>query len=137
MPRLLTPLEAEAIVDRISNLFGLPPPAVKYECAECFKNHPEVIACHMTDVVPDTICFRSDYIPDVTPAHEMGHWYANKIGAHELEEAFAQQWEVIWQLNGFNFGVCEICGNTSPWSMDRLGDLICENCHTAYGVARW
>lgn len=133
--------KAVQVVDRISELLGMTPPGISLDCPDCFEGEPKVIACFEPKPGTKTgmICFRSRYIPDSAPAHEMGHaylyWVTGRHNCNAMDcEALPEFFELVWELNKFQFGRCQVCGSSSPWSIDRLGGVLCQECHSVYDI---
>lgn len=118
-------------------MLGIPVPEVSFDCGICFHNNPKTVACFIGALY--TICFRSNFIPENAPAHEVGHAFAHYIKSlsechADVCETFAKFFEVIWEANRFNFGTCQVCGSSGPWSVTELGDIACQTCQSTYGI---
>ncbi|MDO8619425.1 MAG: hypothetical protein Q7R49_05815 [Candidatus Daviesbacteria bacterium] len=125
--------EALAILDKLSNLFGVQSPGLALDCEE-IEHDKQILAGLIIE--EDVICLRQDKMEDWLVAHEFGHYlyhiYHGKNGHRELDcENWARFFEAMWKDNQFGF-YCEICNSTGPVIMLIDGDLMCLQCESIY-----
>jgi len=129
--------EAESIVSRLANIFGMDQPVVYYADDAEMKKRRYWAFCVPTE---NYIVFRDHEIPSETPMHEMGHLiYYHATGdtmGHEKSEGLAQWVGSLWLLNGdelLKFR-CQVCGalDTKLSFNAQDASFICKYCNSSY-----